>query len=353
MRRILALALIALGGLASVEAVSSYVLFRYYAHAQKSMLPTGSAAWMLLDGTVKKARGIHPLPTLSVDHGQLFDPSETLGYVLHPGRYRIKEQLDRKVHVFELKVTDEGARATSYVPVRSGRRIFMAGDSSMFGWGLNDEQTIPWLMQARLPGIEVVNLSLTSYSTVHALLQLQQADPKVGPNDVVVIEYHQLSNKLNVEAPDVLENFKKGYEFELGDRARMREAQLPFGAIDGAGEFSIHHLSLSCVFDSAAPNCARPPFDVRYAMQVTEQAFDEIMALHPGHLVVVFLSGADADPVIEHLRSRGAVVADLRGGKDGPVEEDVIFTDSHLGPFGQYQLAERLFELMRQNRIVD
>jgi hypothetical protein len=350
MRRILALALMAIAGLTTIELASSYVLFRYYAHSQKSVVLKGSAAWMLLDGTINKVRGKHPLPVLSIDHGQLFEPSETLGYALHPGKYHIQEELDRKRHLFELTVTDEGRRATSYIPVQSNKRILMAGDSSLFGWGLDDEQTVPWLMQARLPNVEVVNLSLTSYSTVHALLQLLQIVPRVGPDDIVAIEYHQLSNKLNVEAPDVLESIKDGYETELGD-ARMREMKLPFGAIDAQGKLTIQHVSLSCAFDPAKPDCVRTKFDLGRAMQVTKLAFDQILALRPKHLLIIFLSGADDDPVIEHLRSRGVMIADLRPGRGVGFEDDLIFTDAHMGPFGQHQVAERLLEILHEQAI--
>jgi hypothetical protein len=353
MRKTMALALLAVAGLASVELFSSYALFRYYAHSHKSLFPKGSAAVLLVDGTINKVRGKHPTPVLSIDHGPLFDASESLGYSLRPGRYRIKEELDERNHVFELTVTDRGTRATSYFPNQSTRRIFMAGDSSMFGWGLNDEQTIPWLIQARLPEFQVVNLSLTSYSTIQALLQFRQVTPSLSSNDIVVIEYHQLSNKLNMVASDVLESLKSGYETELGDAARMREAKLPFGDIDAQGRVSIQHLSLSCAFDTAQKQCSRPKFDLGRAMQVTQYAFDEIMGLQPGRLVILFLSGADDDPVVERLRTRGAVIADLRSGKGIPFEDDVIATDSHMGPFGQHQIAERLYEMMIHDHITD
>ena len=94
-------------------------------------------------------------------------------------------------------------------------------------------------------------------------------------------------------------------------------------------------------------------FDPGLAMRVTNYAFDEIIALHPGHLVIIFQSGADDDPVIEHLRSRGAIIADLRDGRGMGQEDDVISTDGHMGPFGQYQIAERLFEVMRREHVID
>ena len=353
MRRTIILALLVIGGLVGVEVVSSYVLFRYDAHHRKSLDPRGSAALMLAKRTISKVSGKYPAAVLWIDHGPIFDASEAYGFAVRPGRYRIKEQLGEKTHAFGITITDERHRATSYFPRRSDKRIFMAGDSSMFGWGLNDEQTIPWLIQERLPNFDVVNLSLSSYSPVHALLQLQQVSPRLGPDDIVVIDYHDVTNQFIVMSADVLRDLGKGFEFEIGNAARMREAKMPYGSLD-EGKLSIRHVSLSCAFEPARPGCPGPKFDLAQATPVTKRVFDEILALHPGHLVIIFQFGADSDPVIEYLRTRGAMIVDLRSGRaPGEEGDDIIATDTHMGPFGQYQIAERLFDAMHRDHVVD
>jgi hypothetical protein len=352
MKKSLAFPVLALAALSLIELGSSYVIFRYYAHGEKSVRPDGLAVGMLLYGAINRLSGQHPAPTMSIDHGPLFESSDLLGYTAVPGRYRVREELHNQSHVFDLTITPQRHRAAAYLPVQCARRIFMVGDSLMFGWGLDDEETMPWLMQARLPGYQVVNLSLTSYSTVQALLELRQMDPPVGPDDVVVIEYHQLSNKLNVQSPDSLTSLAAGFEMKLGDTAHMREIRLPYGALDERGRLSIHRVSLACAHDPARPECPRLAFDPGAAMKVTQAAFDAIIALHPGHVVIAFFSGPDHDPVIEYLRARGVTVADLRADGDSiPLEDDVVSTDGHMGPFRQHELASRFFEFMQQNRI--
>jgi hypothetical protein len=148
--------------LITIELISSFVLFQYYAGEQKSIRPSGSAALMLLGKGIRKARGQHSEFALSIDHGPLFDTDDILGFAMRPGRYRIREELDHLGHMFDLTVDDKGRRATSYTSIRSAKRMFVAGDSSMFGWGLYDEETIPWLLQVRLPDFEVVNVSANS-----------------------------------------------------------------------------------------------------------------------------------------------------------------------------------------------
>ena len=353
MRKILSMAVLVVAGLVALEVLSSYALFRYNAHGMKAIRPEGSAARMLFEGTMRKVTGKRPTLQFAIDHGPLFETDDVLGYVLRPGQYHVSERLGHEFHSFDLLVNDKGLRAAAPLSVVADKRIFIAGDSSLFGWGLNDEETVPWQIQARLPGYEVVNLSLTSYSTVHALLQLRQIQPRVRSEDVVVVGYHELSNKLNVEAGDVLGDLNQGYEVGLGDPARIRDMMLPFGSLDANGKLSIQRIPLACASVAARPECVRPKFDLRAAKEVTRRAFEEIMALQPGHLVIMFVQGSSDDEVISYLRSRDAIIVDLRAGKDGVAfEDDIVPTDGHSGPFEQHQVAQRLLEVMRQQRVI-
>src|ERR1700686_3232383 len=164
MRRILIVAVAAAVGLAAIELVSSYVYFGHYAEADRAFRPAGSMAVALLQRAYDKIRGISHQVKMSIDHGPLFAASDTLGFTILPGQYKVTEHFEGRKHVFDLTVTDAGRRASSYVPSKSSKRLLITGDSALFGWGLDDEGTVPWLMQSRLPDYEVVNLSLNSYS---------------------------------------------------------------------------------------------------------------------------------------------------------------------------------------------
>jgi hypothetical protein len=250
-------------------------------------------------------------------------------------------------------VTDAGSRASSYAPVKASKRLLITGDSALFGWGVDDEGTVPWLMQSRLPDYAVVNLSLNSYSTIHALLQLRQLVPQVGPDDIVVLEYHPATNAFNVAETDFLRNFLSGYEMQLGDTEQLRAMKVPFGMIDSGGRFSIGRIRLSCAVEAPTPECDHPNVAADVERQVTERAFDEIISLNIPHLVVALISGPDDDPVIVHLRSRGLTIADLRTVDGVPDETDVIPTDKHLGPFWHHQAYVLLLQALQRARLVN
>lgn len=351
-KKLLLIGVVALFAALVVESISSYVLFRYFASSNKSFTPAGSSTYELLDHLVVTLRGEHKHVLVSADRFPLFIPDPRLGYVMNPGDYNILEDFDHHKHMFHLQVTADGGRATSYVPVKAAHRLFFTGDSSTFGWGLNDDQTIPWLLQSRMPNDQVLNLSLNSYSTVQALLQLSAVKPKLGPDDTVILLYHPVTTDFNVSALQRLEDLRVGYELQLGDLTQMMAMKIPYGALDASGELRVRRIPFSCLTRPSDRDCVRPPVSGAEAIRITERAFDGILALHPGHAVVAFVSGDDHDPVIEHLREKGVIVADLRLSDDEPDAHEALPTDKHAGPFWQYRVFNRLIAALRQERLV-
>ncbi len=335
-----------------VELFSSYILYRHFASLHKGFHPAGAATPRLLQHAIVSLQGKHLRVKLSSDHLPLFVPDAELGYVMNPGEYTVTEDFDHQKHTFHLHVTEQRGRATSYLPVKAAHRLFFTGDSSMFGWGLNVAETIPWLLQSRLPNDEVLNLSLTSYSTVQAALQLEHANPKVGAEDSVIAVYHPVTNDFNVAVPDMLAELWIGYELQLGDLEAMRGIKVPYGAIDAGGNLEVRRVGLSCAMSRPSTACARPAVGLEESERVTERAFDKILALHPGRLVVAFVSGSDNDPVIQYLRGKGVTIADLRLAEDEPDAQDVIPTDTHAGPFWQHRVFLRLLAVLRNENVV-
>ncbi|MGO9993820.1 MAG: hypothetical protein ACLPTF_15085 [Steroidobacteraceae bacterium] len=331
----------------AVESVCSYVLYRHFARTDSVFHPAGSSTFALIEHVILAAQGMHMMVRLSSDRFPLFSPDEKLGYVMNPGAYNIVEDYDHQKHMFHLQVTESGGRATSYIPVHATHRLFFTGDSSIFGWGLNDEETIPWLLQSRLPNDQVVNLSLTSYSTVQALMQLSGLNPKLSAEDGVILLYHPITNDFNIAVPSMLQGLMVGYEMQLGDPKAMMRMKVPFGSLDPNGRLEIQRIELSCATSKASPTCARSSVDLDESMRVTERAFDDILALHPGHVIVAVVSGTGDDPVIRHLRAERVAIADVRLADDEPDAHEVMPTDKHAGPFWQYRVFGRLLAALR------
>jgi len=68
------------------------------------------------------------------------------------------------------------------------RRIIVLGDSFVWGFGVEENQTFPHLLEQELPGdTEVINLGVSGYSTDQELLVYRNIGRKYQPNLVVLV----------------------------------------------------------------------------------------------------------------------------------------------------------------------
>jgi hypothetical protein len=197
-------------------------------------------------------------------------------------------------------------------------------------------------------------LSLTSYSTVHSMIQLEKTRPAVTADDIVVLTYHPITNDFNVASAEMVGYLQSGFEQQLGDPDLAGKMMIPFGSLNGQGQLVVGQFEIACAERrSADPECSRPNGKSREAFEVTERAFDAVMAAHPAHFVVAFLSGEDSDPVITHLRSKGVTVADLRTDGSDSDASDEVSIDEHASAFWHHRLSGRLAEALRHAHLVD
>lgn len=323
-------------------------MYRHFAKLGAAFQPSGFAVVEL----VKRALTSHFI-TVADQGGRLFGRDETLGFIMLPGSFLITEHNAGKTHVFHLTVNERGERITSYEPVRAPKRILLTGDSGMFGWGVDDEDSFAWLLQTRLPNYDVRNLSLTSYSTVHALLQLQRLDPQAGPDDIVVLVYHPITNDFNVASRVVLKPMVDGFEVQLGDPAEMRSMQFPYAVLDAQGALSIGRIAVSCAPAYAAPGCDHPDMSREAAEKVTARVLDEVIAHCKAHVLLAVINDEPNDSVVSHAREVGIPMVDLRENASDPEPADVIAVDGHAGPFWHHFAFLRLLAAMRENHFIE
>ena len=322
-------------------------MYRHFAKLGSPFQPAGSAAVDFL----KRAFSSHFITVTDVG-GPIFRRDDKLGFTMNPGQFLITEHNAGKTHAFHLAVTERGERATSYAPVSAPKRILLTGDSGMFGWGVDDEDTFGWLLQTRLSDYQVRNLSMTSYSTVHALLQLQQLEPAATADDLVVLVYHPITNDFNVASHIVLKPMVDGFEVQLGDRAVMRTMAFPFAAIDSQGALTIRRIAVACAPAYTALDCEHPDLSRQAAQNVTARVLDEILATSKAHLLLAVINQEVGDTVVNHAREIGIPMVDLRADGSNPEAADVITVDGHAGPFWHHFAFLRLLDAMKQNHFV-
>lgn len=342
------------------EAGAAFVLF--HAGSLRSMnvyiidYTDGPSALVQLTKKVLRHTGLldygETLHTVSVssDPSPLYIYDENLGYTMAPGLYRITLANLRDdppdLYKFWATVEAEGSRATSHVPRCSERNVWVFGDSVVWGWGNNDEQTFPWLLQARYPHVHFLNYAQNGYGTIHALVQVRALAGRIDADDLVIVGYQSYLNRRNVASPSRLRAIDTGrWSVQHAERARH-----PYGVLEDGG-LRVEFVGLSCANNDGWCDQPDPPDEDMVA--VTKAIFAAIRAETEATLVVAFMEGEDDDPVVAFLREQNVPVADARPRAGIYQIDDFAPFDSHPGPLAQYHYHRKIAQFLEQQNYLD
>lgn len=104
----------------------------------------------------------------------------------------------RDGHAFVVSTNAEGLRTRVSPPRAPGRcRIALLGDSTVFGWGVDDGDTVADAAQAALPGTEVLNAGQPGYTSVMAATLFSDAIAAYQPDvTVLFVPMHDTNHAL-------------------------------------------------------------------------------------------------------------------------------------------------------------
>jgi hypothetical protein len=129
--------------------------------------------------------------------GKYYQRHAVFGYTPIPGRFTITMNKYLSFNATHLPNT---LRVThpidSYGESRQKEELWIFGCSFTYGWGLNDEETYPWLLQEQFPEYEIVNFGVGGYGTVHSLIQFRDA-LEINSPKVVVLAYADFHDERN------------------------------------------------------------------------------------------------------------------------------------------------------------
>jgi hypothetical protein len=323
-----------------LESLSSLFLFRYYSATELAFNPTGSASIYL----VKKAFNISPFhPRESVDPAPLYEIDDQLGYTTTPGKHRVAISVGSKTYRFSVTVPQRGTRATAYHQEDRPMAIYAFGDSFIFGWGNNDEQTIPWLLQQKFPQYKVLNLAQSGYGITHAVVQFGKMKDSIRKEDIIILPYGDYYLARNYGPP----SFMRG-AFPPCAICAGRNARWPVARVKG-GELAVEYLDMDCSKNGQYCNQADPnPAVMIEATQKIVEFFSKVHA----KVVLAYLSGSDSDPVIAYARKLGMIIVDIRLGTRSPEWDDFGRFDRHPGPIAQYNFFRKLSQGLIENNLI-
>lgn len=194
--------------------------------------------------------------------GRFYARHPTLGYSHIPGRFHVvlKEEI-----VFDVTHLDDTLRVTgrpdSLGEADQRPELWIFGGSITHGWGVDDEQTYPWLLQERFPHLRVVNFGVGGYGTIHSLIQLRAAVETRPKPRAVVATYANFHDQRNVYSRK-RRKYMTAWDF-------LGVAALPFARLDEQDTLSLHAADLDYR--------PLPLIGVSALAHETERAIDEVL----------------------------------------------------------------------------
>ena len=106
-----------------------------------------------------------------------------------------------RVREFYASTNTMGFRSPELAEPKSKPRILCIGDSVTFGWGVDDSETYPALLQKRLPNTEVINVGVPALKPEHVLRYVNIFIDTVQPDLVL------LAMRPNWMTPNALQSY--------------------------------------------------------------------------------------------------------------------------------------------------
>jgi lysophospholipase L1-like esterase len=167
--------------------------------------------------------------------GSFFQPDSLLGYKGRPGRFELllKDSLS-----FVVTHDEAGWRLSSDSADQQQKpEIWIFGCSFSHGYGVNDAEAYPWLLQTELPRHRVCNFAMDGYGTLHSYLQLKDLLSRRQPPALVILAYGAFHDQRNT-ANRYWQKALHGQEIAEG-------ISYPFVRLDENDSLNIRHDQLS------------------------------------------------------------------------------------------------------------
>lgn len=274
------------------------------------------------------------------------------GYRANPGRYVFRYSGMRQGRVEHLDavvtINTDGTRFTGNAPADPARRIFVLGDSYVFGDGVNDQQTFAFLLQTAFPDSVVHLHALAGYSWANALVTMQRIKDRIRPGDIVVLGYALFYKERHVAAPSRLRSIRDWMastfpEVELDPKDRVIRAR-----VDTSNRLALDTIPMHCKFDPTYCAGAEPAADE--VDKVSRELLRAIASTTTEKILLLHMFGPENDPVLRDLPGNVEIVAATPQDFTYVMQDNIMGLDDHGGPYWHYAMYSKLKPVIAARR---
>src|SRR5262245_55114753 len=229
----------------------------------------------------------------------IFEPDPELGYKPLPGKYRaIFSRRARNSSEWERLLVNEtikhdGTRWTGGCEPFSSTNVYIFGGSTVYGSGVNDEQTFAFLLQQARKDLCVKLFAVGGYGMTQSFIQFHKLLDQFKPDDIVILGYEDALDTRTVVAPSRLREVRDWVKSH--GRAQER-VMLPKAALDGEGAIQISYVQQHC--DENDGYCdQRDPREDEMS-RVTAELINEIAKTSSVPVYLLHYGGTKKNPVL-------------------------------------------------------
>jgi lysophospholipase L1-like esterase len=224
--------------------------------------------------------------------------------------------------------------------------ILFLGDSFVWGLDVEADERFTELLRPRIPDYTIVNAGVSGYGTDQEYLFLQRLWSTVQPR-VVVLVFCTTNDRQDNSTNIRYEGYIKPYFVTGPDGALMLQGQpVPKSRLQYIKEnWLVRHLWLARLVTSAYAGIRTP---LRFVPDPSERLVDSIRDYVESHGARFLVGLQTSDPALmRHLQDHHIPFVTFDGADTYP-----DWSGLHWTPEGQKLVADRLFGLLSENKVV-
>lgn len=292
------------------------------------------------DKTVEFARKTDPVPFY------IQDP--VMGYSASSGEYTHiflrKYSWQKEWDLFKTKVTinKDGSRWTGEIEDDKRPKIYVFGDSFVFGTGVNDEQTFSSLLQQAMPNYEVKLYAFGGWSLTQAYLKVKSLKESINSSDIIILGYGDYYDERHVMSPSWVRNIYNSKTRKDADL--KRDFSLLKASLDENGEIEHGYVNRDCSKNNGY--CEKQETSSSNMTNLTAALVNYIANNTKAKVYMLHFKGDYDNPVFELINDKVTRISALPGDFDYFIVDDIEGFDPHPGPYWHYAISRKLFETL-------